>query len=158
MAEEHLVLPARRLALDAVREHDLPSAAARDRAELQHRREAGAAAAAQLASFDGLEQRGAVEPPRQRPVQVQMLAERHRTPVRVQPAQEAGDGRAHAAGPPLESCTRSVPPTEPEEGSICRSRSRRRCLPSASRTTAVMCVPSSATTGPRYAAEAPAVA
>ena len=97
VAEEHLVLPARRLSLDAVREHDLPSAAARDRAKLQRGREAAAAAAAQLASLDGVEQRPAVEPSGQRPVQVQVLVDRHRPSVRVQAAQKARDGDAHAA-------------------------------------------------------------
>ena len=81
--EENLVFAARRLSLDAVREHDLPSAAAADRAELQRGRKAGAAAAAQLAPFDGVEERLPIEPSGQRSVQVQMLEARHRPAVSV---------------------------------------------------------------------------
>ncbi len=75
--EQHAILGAHRLGLDAVGDDDLPAAAVRDRGELARHRERGAAAPGDAGAPHRVDDRAAVEP-RERPVDPQVLVEPQR--------------------------------------------------------------------------------
>jgi len=75
--EQRLVLAAERLALGAVRDHELPAAPCGDRTQLRRGRESGAAAAGEPAGFDQVDQPSA-KMHRRRAIDAEVLVERDR--------------------------------------------------------------------------------